>query len=75
MVNDLSTIAKGPPSAQVGATMPEMPLRTLGLECLVTIMKSLVGWSDELNKKDDKKDAASGASTVGHLVFASTQVY
>lgn len=45
MVNDLSKIAQ---KATPPADTAEMKLKVLGLECLVTIMKSLVDWSKDL---------------------------
>ncbi len=62
MVNDLSTMAKGSPSVQTGPAVQESTLRTLGLECLVTIMKSLVEWSKELVKEKEDKDSTSGTT-------------
>jgi hypothetical protein len=49
MVNSLSKIAQGKhiidPS---NSTAQEVKLRTLGLECIVTIMRSLVDWCKDL---------------------------
>jgi len=60
MVNDLSTIAKGSPSVHAGpGQVQESTLKTLGLECLVTIIKSLVEWSKELVKEKEDKENAS----------------
>jgi brefeldin A-inhibited guanine nucleotide-exchange protein len=65
MVNDLSTIAKGSPSVQTGpGVVQESTLKTLGLECLVTIMKSLVEWSKELVKDKEAKDSTSDTESV-----------
>lgn len=46
MVTDLSKIAQGKYSDETSAQ--ELRLRALGLECSVTIMKSLVDWSKDL---------------------------
>jgi hypothetical protein len=49
MVNDLSKIAQGNHVIdKVNWTPQELKLKTLGLECLVTIVKSMVDWSKEL---------------------------
>lgn len=64
MVNDLSTMAKGSPSVQTGPVVHESTLRTLGLECLVTIMKSLVEWSKELVKEKEDKDSTSDTESI-----------
>ncbi len=61
MVNDLSAISKGSTgTVQSINVAQENTLRTLGLECLVTIMKSMVEWSKELVKPDEetKKNTA-----------------
>lgn len=49
MVNDLSKIAQGRHVVdKVNWTPQEMKLKTLGLECLVTIVKSMVDWCKDL---------------------------
>lgn len=48
MVNDLSKIAQKSTAPGGGVDTAEMKLKVLGLECLVTIMKSLVDWSKDL---------------------------
>jgi hypothetical protein len=70
MVYDLSRIAQGgntvsgdhfssAPAAQ------ELKVKTLGLECLVTIMKSLVDWSKELYEQNEKDNASEGSNNPG----------
>lgn len=49
MTNDLSKISQGRHVVdKLNVTQQEMRLKTLGLECLVTIVKSLVDWSKDL---------------------------
>eukprot|EP01087_Luapelamoeba_hula_P003570 TRINITY_DN1336_c2_g1_i2.p1 TRINITY_DN1336_c2_g1~~TRINITY_DN1336_c2_g1_i2.p1 ORF type:complete len:1437 (-),score=274.97 TRINITY_DN1336_c2_g1_i2:1280-5590(-) len=68
MVDDLSGIAKsgvGPEHPHtVSAQSHDTHLKVLGLECLVTIMKSLVDWSKELHVGvTDHKDASQDAES------------
>ena len=51
MVNDLSKITQGKHVIDtLNQTQQEMKLKTLGLECMVTIMRSLVDWCKDLRK-------------------------
>ncbi|KAL6077477.1 Brefeldin A-inhibited guanine nucleotide-exchange protein 1 [Balamuthia mandrillaris] len=60
MVNDLSSIAKGTVARPDSWTAPSPTqgnaLKTLGLECLVTIMKSMVNWSKEIMKPNEGEE-------------------
>ncbi len=62
MVYDLSRIAQGVHTGNVDHSQPaqELRVKTLGLECLVTIMKSLVDWSKELYEQNEKENAMEG---------------
>ncbi|EGC36575.1 hypothetical protein DICPUDRAFT_47060 [Dictyostelium purpureum] len=73
MVYELSRVAQGTITGdQRTSSLDDMKFKTLGLECIVTIMKSLVDWSKELyensnvtkiNKKlTSKEDLSSGSS-------------
>lgn len=53
MVNDLARIAQATNSDQYTSVTQDMALRKQGLECLVTIMKSLVEWSKDLAVSTD----------------------
>uniref|UniRef100_A0A146LI66 Brefeldin A-inhibited guanine nucleotide-exchange protein 2 n=2 Tax=Lygus hesperus TaxID=30085 RepID=A0A146LI66_LYGHE len=49
LVNDLSKIASGRQALELGATpSQEMTMRKRGLECLVSILRSMVEWSKDL---------------------------
>ncbi|KAM4689505.1 brefeldin A-inhibited guanine nucleotide-exchange protein 1 isoform 2-T2 [Discoglossus pictus] len=49
LVNDLSKIAQGRGSQELGMTnVQELSLRKKGLECLVSILKCMVEWSKDL---------------------------
>eukprot|EP00727_Mastigamoeba_balamuthi_P014858 m51a1_g9999 putative brefeldin a-inhibited guanine nucleotide-exchange protein 2 (2110) ;mRNA; r:66982-74852 len=65
MVNDLSKIAQGTGAALDSWTSPsqDMALRTLGLECLVMILKSLVDWSRDLSSSAAAASASSEETT------------
>lgn len=54
MVTDLSKIAQGKFSDET--TVQENKLKTLGLECSVTIMKSLVDWSKDLRVEQNVEE-------------------
>lgn len=64
MVYDLSRIAQGGNTVTgdhfSGPAAQELKVKTLGLECLVTIMKSLVDWSKELYDQNEKENATDG---------------
>jgi len=65
MVYELSRVAQGTITER-SSSIDDMKFKTLGLECIVTIMKSLVDWSKELY--DFKKDklitnSSSGSSS------------
>eukprot|EP00005_Dracoamoeba_jomungandri_P009246 CAMPEP_0174272842 /NCGR_PEP_ID=MMETSP0439-20130205/52542_1 /TAXON_ID=0 /ORGANISM="Stereomyxa ramosa, Strain Chinc5" /LENGTH=1663 /DNA_ID=CAMNT_0015363635 /DNA_START=248 /DNA_END=5239 /DNA_ORIENTATION=- len=68
MVDDLSGIAKGTTSVD-SWNSPEqgVALQTLGLECLVTIMQSMVNWSKELHMngmvEDDLVDSSENENS------------
>eukprot|EP01088_Endostelium_zonatum_P015100 TRINITY_DN3564_c0_g1_i1.p1 TRINITY_DN3564_c0_g1~~TRINITY_DN3564_c0_g1_i1.p1 ORF type:complete len:1744 (-),score=398.50 TRINITY_DN3564_c0_g1_i1:89-5320(-) len=53
MVEDVSNIAKGTASANASNATQELAIKTLGLECLVTIVKSMVEWTKDLWKQGD----------------------
>lgn len=49
LVNDLSKIARGGQPGEFGATAgQEQPMKTKGLECLVSILRCMVEWSKDL---------------------------
>lgn len=49
LVNDLSKIARGGQPGEFGATPgQEQPMKTKGLECLVSILRCMVEWSKDL---------------------------
>lgn len=54
MVNDLSKITQGKHVVDsTNWTQQEMKLKTMGLECMVTIMRSLVDWCKDLHFEED----------------------
>ncbi|PRP79080.1 brefeldin A-inhibited guanine nucleotide-exchange protein 2-like [Planoprotostelium fungivorum] len=52
IINDLSRIAHGRHTLG-GDPSSEMKLKILGLECMVTIMRSLVDWSKDVRKQNE----------------------
>lgn len=49
LVNDLSKIARGGQPGEFGSTAgQEQPMKTKGLECLVSILRCMVEWSKDL---------------------------
>ncbi|MDP2436853.1 MAG: Sec7 domain-containing protein, partial [archaeon] len=63
MVRDIAAIAKGTPTIDTWTTpAQDAKMRTMGLECLVAIARSLVSWSNEL--MSDAHDENLNASLV-----------
>ncbi|KAF2078696.1 hypothetical protein CYY_000067 [Polysphondylium violaceum] len=63
MVYELSRVAQGTITER-SSSIDDMKFKTLGLECIVTIMKSLVDWSKELyDFKKEKNTLSSSANS------------
>ena len=56
MVNELASIAKSTTNENSITFQQETAIKVFALDCLVTIMKSLVNWSAELSEDEDVED-------------------
>lgn len=70
MVNDIAKIAQANNSDQYTSVSQDMALRKQGLECTVTIMKSLVEWSRDLSvstvvvsKQEEQPESITSAAS------------
>eukprot|EP01089_Gocevia_fonbrunei_P020011 TRINITY_DN7286_c0_g1_i1.p2 TRINITY_DN7286_c0_g1~~TRINITY_DN7286_c0_g1_i1.p2 ORF type:complete len:122 (-),score=47.67 TRINITY_DN7286_c0_g1_i1:28-393(-) len=67
MVDDIAGIAKGTAAANAVTPAQELAIKTLGLECLVTIMKSMVDWTKELVQPGVEEIETVDNSMEGHV--------
>lgn len=73
MVRDIAAIAKGSPTVDNWTTpAQDAKMRTMGLECLVAIARSLVSWSNELMGEAHDEHIHASLVAAGAAAAAAT---
>ncbi|XP_013112476.2 brefeldin A-inhibited guanine nucleotide-exchange protein 1 [Stomoxys calcitrans] len=73
LVNDLSKIAQGRQALELGANpMEEKSMRIRGLECLVSILKCMVEWSQDLYVNPNMPSLNAHEGTAAHNKSANS---